>query len=127
MYMKNLLLFPIVAGTLFVASCQDAPEADNAEVTEAQEVEAAAGNTYAADVSQSKVEWIGTKPVGQHHGTFTLQNGTLIVSENALKGGTFTVDIKSVTPDDQDAEGNAKLQGHLMSADFFDAEKHPTG
>ncbi len=127
MYMKNLLLFPIVAGTLFIASCQDAPEADNAEVTEAQEVETTAGNTYAADVSQSKVEWIGTKPVGQHHGTFKLQNGTLIVSENALKGGTFTVDIKSVTPDDQDAEGNAKLQGHLMSADFFDAEKHPTG
>lgn len=126
MYMKNLL-FPIVAGTLFIASCQDAPEADTAEAGDAQQVEQAAGKTYTADVTQSKVEWIGTKPVGQHHGTFALQNGTLIVSENALKGGTFTIDVKSVTPDDQDAEYNTKLQGHLLSADFFDAEKHPTG
>src|SRR5687768_6081050 len=118
MYMKNLL-FPIVAGTLLIASCQDAPEADTAEAGDAQQVEQAAGKTYTADVTQSKVEWIGTKPVGQHHGTFTLQNGTLIVSENALKGGTFTIDVKSVTPDDQDAEYNAKLQGHLLSADFF--------
>lgn len=126
MYMKNLL-FPIVAGTLLIASCQDAPEADTAEAGDAQQVEQAAGTTYTADVTQSKVEWIGTKPVGQHHGTFALQNGTLIVSENALKGGTFTIDVKSITPDDQDAEYNAKLQGHLLSADFFDAEKHPTG
>lgn len=126
MYM-NKLFFPVIAGGLFLASCQDAPKADSAEVTDAQQVEQAAGVTYAADVTQSKVEWVGTKPVGQHHGTFTLQNGTLIVSENALKGGTFTIDIKSVTPDDQEAEGNKKLQGHLLSADFFDAEKHPTG
>lgn len=121
------LVFPIIAGSLFIASCQNAPEADNAEATDAQEVTAAAGKTYATDVAQSKVEWIGTKPVGQHHGTFNLQNGTLVVSENALTGGSFTVDVKSVAPDDQDAEGNSKLQGHLLSADFFDAEKHPTG
>lgn len=126
MYTKKLL-FPIIAGSLFLASCQDAPEADTAEAGEAQEVEQTAGANYTADVSQSKVEWIGTKPVGQHHGTFTLENGTLVVSENALKGGTFTIDIKSLTPDDQEAEGNSKLQGHLLSADFFDAENHPTG
>ena len=28
---------------------------------------------------------------------------------------------------DQDAEGNAKLQKHLKSADFFEVEKYPTG
>lgn len=126
MYMKRLL-FPVLAGSLLMASCQDAPEADTAEATDAQTVEQAAGKNYAADVTQSKVEWIGTKPVGQHHGTFVLQNGTLVVSENALKGGSFTVDITSVQPDDQDAEGNTKLQGHLLSDDFFSAEQYPTG
>lgn len=126
MYTKNLL-FPIIAGALFLASCQDAPEADNADATDAQDVEQVAGKTYAADVTQSKVEWIGTKPVGQHHGTFTLQDGSLIVADGNLEGGTFIVDVKSITPDDQNDEYNTKLQGHLLSADFFDAENHPTG
>ena len=110
-----------------LASCQDAPEADSAEASEAQNVEQAAGTNYAADVKQSKVEWIGTKPVGQHHGTFTLENGTLVVSGDDLTGGLFTINIKSMTADDQTEEYNQKLTGPLLSADFFDAENHPTG
>ncbi|MCB0698088.1 MAG: YceI family protein [Chitinophagaceae bacterium] len=117
----------ILSGTILLASCQDAPKADNAEASEAQETEQVTGTDYVADVNQSKVEWVGTKPVGQHHGTFSLQNGTLIVSDNMLQGGNFTIDIKSLAPDDQNDEYNAKLQGHLLSPDFFDAENHPTG
>lgn len=126
MYMNKSLL-SILAGSLLLASCQDAPEADSAEASDAQQVEQAAGVSYAADVSQSKVEWIGTKPVGQHHGTFNLENGTLLVSGDALTGGSFTVNIKSLNADDQNDEYNAKLAGHLLSADFFDADNHPTG
>lgn len=126
MYTKKLLL-PILAGSLFLASCQDAPEADNAEATDAQEVEQVNGNNYAASTSESTIEWIGTKPVGQHHGTFKIQDGTLILNGGNVEGGSFVIDIKSLTPDDQNDEYNTKLQGHLLSADFFDAENHPTG
>lgn len=126
MYTKRLL-FPIVAGALFLASCQDAPEADSAEASEAQDVEQVSGKTYTADINESNVQWIGTKPVGQHHGTLKLQEGNLVVSNGSLEGGSFVVDINSLAPDDQNDEYNAKLQGHLLSPDFFDAQNHPTG
>lgn len=126
MYNKKFFI-PVIAGSLLIASCQDAPKADSAETTDAQEVENARGTDYTADLSQSKIEWVGTKPVGKHHGTFTLNEGMIVVSESAIKGGSFVVDIKSMQPDDQDDQGNAKLQGHLLSDDFLDADNYPTG
>lgn len=126
MYM-NKLIFPILAGSLFLASCQDAPKADSAEATEAQEVAATEGKSYTADVSQSKVEWVGTKPVGRHHGTINITEGMLTVQGNAVTGGKYVLDMNSIVADDQDAEGNTKLTGHLKSEDFFNAGAHPTG
>lgn len=126
MYKKEILT-TIIAGSMFFVACKQAPEADNAETTEAQDVEQVSGTTYEANVSESKIEWIGTKPVGSHHGTFVLKDGELIVSGEELKGGSFVIDVTSVTPDDQDAEGNAKLQGHLKSEDFFNVEQYPEG
>jgi polyisoprenoid-binding protein YceI len=125
--MNRLFLFPILAGSIFLASCQGAPEADTAEATEAQEVEQTTGATYAADITQSKVEWVGTKPVGKHHGTINITEGTLTVAGNAVTGGKYVLDMNSIVADDQDAEGNGKLTGHLKSEDFFNIAAHPTG
>lgn len=107
-------------------SCQDAPTADDAQTTTAQEVPNASGETYKADIAQSKLEWVGTKPTGRHHGTFKIQDGALMVANNNITGGNFTIDMATVTPDDQEADGNAKLQGHLKSGDFFETDKFPT-
>lgn len=123
---KNTLLFPILAGTLLFASCADAPKADEAETTEAQEVSNTTSTTHSADVSASTIEWVGTKPVGQHHGTFQIAEGSLAFHEGTIHGGSFVIDVASITPDDQNDEYNAKLQGHLQSADFFEVEKYPT-
>ncbi|MCC6187357.1 MAG: YceI family protein [Chitinophagaceae bacterium] len=120
------VIFSIAAATMFLASCQDAPKADNATTGEAQEVTNAAGTAYPADIAQSKLEFVGTKPVGQHHGTIGIKEGMLMVDGESIKGGSFVFDMNTLKADDQDEEGNGKLTGHLMSPDFFDVASFPT-
>lgn len=123
--MKRLLT--ITAAGLLMASCQNAPKADQAETGDAQDVQATTGVEYKANTSNSVINWVGTKPVGQHTGSFKIENGVLTVSNDAVEGGQFTIDIKSLDATDQDEEYNQKLEGHLLSADFFQADSFPTG
>jgi polyisoprenoid-binding protein YceI len=122
--MKRIFL---IAGTaILLGACKDAPKADNVEATEAQTVTTeSTGTTYNANVTASKVEWVGTKPVGRHHGTVKIKQGSLTVAGTNVTGGSFVLDMTTIQPDDQDAEGNEKLGGHLKSADFFEVDKHP--
>ncbi len=125
--MKRLFLL-MAAGALTFTACQEAPKADKAEATDAKAVaNPAAGATYKVDLAESRIEWTGTKPVGKHHGTFMLKDGSIMADNNMVTGGKFTVDVKTLKPEDQDSAGNAKLGGHLLGPDFFDAAKFPDG
>jgi len=74
------------------------------------------------DVTNSTVHWKGYKPTGSHHGTINLVSGELKMEEGVIKGGSFTVDMPTI----KDADGSAKLEGHLKSPDFFEVEAFPT-
>jgi len=74
------------------------------------------------DVSSSTIHWKGYKPTGSHNGTISLVSGELEMEEGIIIGGSFTVDMSTI----KDADGSAKLEGHLKSADFFDVEAFPT-
>jgi polyisoprenoid-binding protein YceI len=78
------------------------------------------------DVEQSTITWKGYKVTGQHEGTIELKEGTLLFEGNKLKGGSFIVDMASITDTDLEGEWKGKLEGHLKSDDFFGVEKHPT-
>ncbi len=81
---------------------------------------------FTVNTSESKVAWLGKKVTGQHNGTVQISDGTLEIVNGKLKGGSFTIDMKSIIVLDlQDAEYNQKLKGHLKSDDFFGVEKHP--
>ena len=71
----------------------------------------------------SKVEWKGFKPTGNHFGTITIKEGSLIVEGDKLISGSFTMDMNSIQLLDSESK---KLLGHLKSSDFFDVEKFPT-
>lgn len=123
--MKKFFLLGGVSAMLFAASCQDAPKADQAEVADAQDVQNSEGVVVPVDLSSSKVQWVGTKPVGSHTGSIQIKEGTVVLSGDAVTGGQFVLDATSIQPVDQDEEGNTKLRNHLLSGDFFEAETYP--
>lgn len=83
--------------------------------------------TKQINVNKSKIDWIGKKVTGQHSGTVSFKDGSLVFKGNKLTGGTFTVDMNSINVTDLKAgEGKEKLEGHLKNDDFFGTDKYPT-
>ena len=83
--------------------------------------------TYKIDADYSKVNWTGFKIGSEHKGDVSFKSGGLEYTEGKLTGGTFVIDMTSITCSDlEDPKQNEKLVGHLKSADFFGAEEHPT-
>lgn len=84
------------------------------------------GIEYKVDNNQSKITWLGKKVTGEHTGGINLADGKFITNGKSIQGGTFTIDMTSITNTDlTDAEYNKKLVGHLKSDDFFGTEKFP--
>ncbi len=85
-------------------------------------------------MAESKIDWVGGKVSGdQHIGTIALKEGQVIVSNNLVTGGKFTIDMNSIVVTDiTDAEMKAGLEGHLKGATaenadhFFNVSKFPT-
>ena len=77
-------------------------------------------DTYKVDTQASSIDWIGRKITGQHTGKIKISSGDLLVNGNAIKGGSFVMDMNSMNSDSQ------KLTGHLKTDDFFSVEKNPT-
>lgn len=125
---KNFLnLLGICAIALVVVGCKN--KAKEAETSDAETVAEAKVEAikYVADIDSSTIEWKGFKPTGTHNGTIKLDSGVLKVNEGAIESGSFLVNMSSITVLDLPADDkmNAKLTGHLKSADFFDTENHP--
>ena len=79
------------------------------------------------DVSKSKITWVGKKMTGEHSGTVGLRDGVLLFKGKDLVGGSFTVDMNSITVTELKAgEGKEKHEGHLKNDDFFGVDKYDT-
>jgi polyisoprenoid-binding protein YceI len=79
------------------------------------------------NVEKSKIMWIGKKVTGQHDGVINFSSGTLVFDGKKLKGGSFEVDMTSITVADlQAGKGKEKLEGHLKADDFFGVDKFAT-
>ena len=78
------------------------------------------------DLKQSKLEWTGKKLGGEHYGEIQLASGYLTFTKNKLTGGTFEIDMTSITcVDITDVKSNKRLVDHLKSDDFFSVNKFP--
>ncbi|MEZ4884483.1 MAG: YceI family protein [Chitinophagales bacterium] len=82
--------------------------------------------SYAVDTEASEVVWKGYKVLGSHTGTIAVKNGNLEFTEGALTGGSFEIDMTSISCSDLEGEWADKLVGHLSSDDFFGVATYPT-
>jgi len=72
--------------------------------------------SYKAVVSESTAEWTGYKATGQHNGVIGIKDGSIIIEDDRIVGGEFTIDMSSITVLDTQ---NKKLLKQLKSDDFF--------
>ncbi len=93
------------------------------------------GTVYQLDIDNSRINWKGTKPGGEHYGYVDVVKGSIAMDGETISGGTdgetisggtFTIDMNSIVNEDLTKESlNNKLVGHLKSEDFFHTAVHP--
>ena len=131
---KHLFLSTIAAGSLLLASCGGNHEHANESEAAAEETASIEAVTKTVDPAASTINWVG-KMIGikAHNGTINLQEGSLTMEGDKVTGGSFIIDMSSITPldDNYAAPGSEQgtremLVGHLSSGDFFAIEENPT-
>ncbi|RYY89001.1 MAG: YceI family protein [Chitinophagaceae bacterium] len=124
--MKRIYLPAVIAlSSLLFSACNDsAPKGDNASITDKQEPAASiSGSTFVVDTTASSIRFTGHGVGKNHPGKFRLSSGTVTVANNQVAGGTFVINIRSMDLEQKGGMFDQKLHPHLMSGDFFDADK----
>jgi polyisoprenoid-binding protein YceI len=116
----------LIFSTCLFPSCSDAPQGDKATITEKQQAAETTGQTFIADTAASRIRFTGHGVGKNHPGVFRLSSGNVAVAGNQLTGGEFTINIRSMELEEKGGMFDEKLRPHLMSGDFFDADKFGT-
>lgn len=116
---------------LALAACGDG-SANQAKTEEKQEVSAATGTAYAIDTTTTAVQWRATHKGGfaPRYGAIKVTDGSLTIDNGAITGGSFDVNMTSLTTDPaavtEADKKSTDLDNHLKSGDFFDVAKYPS-
>lgn len=83
-------------------------------------------DVYTVNSASSSMAWVGKNVAGGgHDGTIGISQGHLVFEGDKLTGGSFTVDINSISVTDLEGARATRLENHLKNEDFFDAPKFP--
>ncbi|WP_114784094.1 YceI family protein [Botryobacter ruber] len=126
--MKKTAILASLAATLVFSAFTGNKNANAGKAAVTTEVAAPAkAAAYKVETTKSEVKWHATKVTGEHMGTISLKEGQVLVSNGKPTGGTFVIDMNSITCTDiTDKEYNGKLIAHLKNDDFFSVDKYPT-
>ena len=120
--MKKLILSAVLASAVVFAPAFAGTTPDNNKAKTEKTVKA--DKTLKVNTAASKLIWNAKKVTGEHTGNINISNGNLLVAKNQLVGGTFDIDMNSITATDiTDAGYNEKFIGHMKSDDFFSTAK----
>ena len=123
-FRSHLIIASLFAASSMLPSCGDeAPKGDNATIQEKQQTAEAQGAQYAIDTAASRIRFTGHGVGKNHPGIFKLSSGSVAVANNHVTGGNFVINIKSMDLEQKGGMFDSKLRPHLMSGDFFDADK----
>lgn len=111
---------------ILAAGCDKAPKGDEAQIAEKEQAAVPTGQTYVVDTSASWIRFTGFGVGKNHPGRFKLNYGAAAVSNDTVSGGAFVVNIKSMEMEEKGEPIKTKLRPHLLSGDFFDADKFGT-
>lgn len=117
--MKKIYFSLIALAGLSLASCTNDNKANENEV-------AAVERTYYLDRENTELEWEGSYVADghKHNGTIDVTEGTIVYNGDEFVSADFNVDLNTLKNEDLKVEtGKDKLEGHLKTADFFDASK----
>ncbi len=130
---KTYQLFLAAIFVITITSCKN----DKQNGTDARETLTTSETSivYLLDANASTIEWSGRKPTKTHTGIIKIASGSFNISEdNAIEGGDFILDMRSITVTDLDpGDGKENLEGHLKGTvvgkegDFFDTNNFPEG
>ena len=133
--MKKIVLSLFVVTALLSVSCKKSSTSESDLKAPTEAAASAEGTKYVANTTESVINWSGSKPAGKHSGTINLKDGEIMVKDNKVVGGKFTINMNTITvtylkPD----EGKEYLEAHLkVTGDkegqdhFFNVTKYPTG
>lgn len=80
-------------------------------------------------VTDSEIKWWGYKVMKSeatsHTGTVDLKSGNIVMRGNQIVGGTFVMDMNTITATDITGERAEKLNRHLKHGDFFETNTFP--
>jgi polyisoprenoid-binding protein YceI len=116
----------LLFGLMLMYACNNAPKGDKAKISDAEQTAEASGESFIVDTSASSVRFTGHGVGKNHPGTFQLSSGQVNLADNKVSGGEFIINIKSMDMQQKEAMFQEKLKPHLLSGDFFDAEKFET-
>src|SRR4030095_16778450 len=103
--LRFMVLIALVAALLFSACANPTADKPKAVIGEAGTATSSpvAGEKYRITTENSKIEFIGAKVTGQHHGEFKKFSGTIDFSGAPEKGRvSITIDSHSIETDTPD-------------------------
>jgi polyisoprenoid-binding protein YceI len=137
MKMNKLFIGMMISSSVFFVACSGGGEQSSEAETETMEsaegeMDEASAEDFSVDASASKVMWRGEMlGLYSHEGVVDFTEASIEMENGELTGGSFTVDLTSITPTDEaynpeEGRSKEKLVGHLSSADFFAVDSFPT-